>query len=56
MEEVQESQQQESKLVKFLTLLQDNFASDKIHQEAMEDFQLSLGTELKKHKRLVKKQ
>jgi hypothetical protein len=55
-ERVQEEQKQESKLVKFITLLQDNFASDKVHEQAMEDFQLSLGTELKTHKRMLKKE
>jgi hypothetical protein len=51
-----EGQQQESKLVKFITLLQSNFASDKVHEQAMEDFQLSLGAELKKHKNQLKVQ
>jgi hypothetical protein len=56
MHKIEEEEAQESKLVKVLSLLQDHFGADKQDEQSMEDFQMSFGTEIKLHKRMLRKE
>jgi hypothetical protein len=56
MDVANNNNQAESKLVKILTILQDHLERDTEDKGALVDFQLSLGNQIKKHKRLIKRE
>jgi hypothetical protein len=50
------NEQAESKLVKILSILQDHLQRDTEDSDALVDFQMSMGNQIKKHKRMLKRE
>jgi hypothetical protein len=56
MEVARTSSEAETKLVKVLSVLQDHLQRDTEDKQALVDFQMSFGNEIKKHKRVLKRE